>query len=190
MDQVPKESPLVVKKGQSLSDISKTKSPSLIASKKKNRKGGLSLFLSGALDDTPKKEAAPLPTTPKSEGPAWGGAKVPMGSTSLREILDRQGKTKGGINSSGNKDHQVEEVLVCDVNKSVGKVQLSSFLPSSPMPVDSARSSSQVGPDGEKSTPPWAASGTPPIVSRPSLKAIQLQQVSESTLSLSLYIYI
>ncbi|KAM7524345.1 hypothetical protein LguiA_014247 [Lonicera macranthoides] len=176
MEKVPKESPLVAKKGQSLSDISKTKNPSLIASKKKNRKGGLSLFLSGALDDTPKKEASPPPPTPKSEGPAWGGAKVPMGSTSLREILDQQGKTKGGINLSGNKDHQVEEVLVCDVNKSVGKVQLSSFLPSSPIPVVSARSSSQVGPDGEKSTPPWAASGTSPIVSRPSLKAIQLQQ--------------
>ncbi|KAI8030843.1 hypothetical protein LOK49_LG01G02474 [Camellia lanceoleosa] len=53
------------------------------------------MFLSGALDDNPKKDYAPPPPMPKSEGPAWGGAKIGKGSSSLREIQDEQSKTKG-----------------------------------------------------------------------------------------------
>lgn len=126
--------------------------------KKKNRKGGLSMFLSGALDNVPK-DAPPPPPTPKSDCPAWGGATISKGSASLREILlqDEQGKSKD----------------ISDV-KSSARFQLSSFLPSNPIPVVSAQTS-QV-PDGERGTPPWASSGTPPLVSCPSLRGIQLQQ--------------
>ena len=65
------------------------------SSKKKNRKGGLSLFLSGALDDTPKPRlpAPVVPVTPKHEGPAWGGAKITKGPASLRDIQSEQRKT-------------------------------------------------------------------------------------------------
>ncbi|XP_071734805.1 uncharacterized protein [Rutidosis leptorrhynchoides] len=154
----------------------RSKNPSTPASsnKKKNRKGGLSMFLSGALDDTPKKIIAPSPPlTPKSDGPAWGGAKISkgpvVGPTSLREILDEQGKTVETKHVARKKE-QLEGGLP-DV-KTGGKLLLSSFLPSNPIPMGPTLS-----PDAEKSTPPWVASGTPPCgSSRPSLKTIQLQQ--------------
>ncbi|KAL4576829.1 hypothetical protein LXL04_012929 [Taraxacum kok-saghyz] len=146
---------------------SKTKSTSSPASsKKKNRKGGLSMFLSGALDDTPKPVTPPPPTTPKSEGPAWGRtSSISKGPTSLREIQDEQEKTTGG-----SKPVVKKEVL--DV-KSSGKLSLSSFLPSNPIPMGMGPTTT---PDVEKSTPPWVSSGTPPLGSRPSLKCIQLQE--------------
>lgn len=136
------------------------------AAKKKNKKGGLSMFLSGALDDTPK-EVAPPPPTPKSEGPAWGGAKISKGSASLREIQDEQSKMQFNC-PVGNKN-RVKEL-------SKGKVLLSSLLPSKPIPVSTVQTSQTS--DGEKNTPPWA-SGTPPHLSRPSLRDIQMQQVCE-----------
>ncbi|KAJ8771751.1 hypothetical protein K2173_026928 [Erythroxylum novogranatense] len=149
------------------SELSKGKSASCAASKKKNRKGGLSMFLSGALDDTPK-EACPPPLTPKSEGPAWGGAKVSKGSTTLREIQDEQSKVKVS-QPRRNKDH-MEDHLNGRID---GKVLLSSFLPSKPIPVIGAHPSQDS--DVEKGTPTWA-SGTPPHISRPSLRDIQMQQ--------------
>ncbi|KAG8648033.1 hypothetical protein MANES_09G139100v8 [Manihot esculenta] len=149
------------------SDSPKSKSPSPSVSKKKNRKGGLSMFLSGALDDTPK-ETAPPPQTPRSEGPAWGGAKVSKGFASLREIQDEQSKTK--VNQSTKNIDQVEDH---SDGKSDGKVKLISFLPSKPIPVVSLHTSPVS--DAERSTPPWA-SGTPPFLSRPSLRDIQMQQ--------------
>ncbi|XP_057506678.1 LOW QUALITY PROTEIN: uncharacterized protein LOC130789911 [Actinidia eriantha] len=167
-NQVSKESPFCVKKGFDDTPMDKSSLPK--ASKKQNKKGGLSMFLSGALDEIPKKDSAPPPPpTPKSEGPAWGGAKIAKESTSLREIQDEQSKTKGS-RSTRSKD-QVEDVFD---SKSDGKIHLHSFLPSNPIPVVSARMS-QVS-DGERSTPPWAASGTPPSNSRPSLRDIQMQQ--------------
>ncbi|KAL3535977.1 hypothetical protein ACH5RR_004438 [Cinchona calisaya] len=138
-------------------------------SKKKNRKGGLSMFLSGGLDDVPKCTAPP-PSVLKSEGPAWGGAKISKGPSSLREIQDEQSKTKE-IKTKKSNDDLVEDF--CDGNTSM-KIQLSSFLPSSPIPVVPAQTT-QVS-DGERNTPPWASSGTPPSLSRPSLRDIQLQQ--------------
>ncbi|KAJ9179886.1 hypothetical protein P3X46_008200 [Hevea brasiliensis] len=162
--QSSKELPFFVQKKDS-SDSPKSKGSSPSISKKKNRKGGLSMFLSGALDDTPK-DVAPPPQTPRSEGPAWGGAKVSKGFASLREIQDEQSKTKGN-QSTKNKD-QVEDHS--DV-KSDGKILLSSFLPSKPIPVISSRTSQ--APDAERSTPPWA-SGTP-LLSRTSLRDIQMQ---------------
>lgn len=170
-DQVSKESSFCIKKG--VEDAPKNRSSLPKESKKKNKKGGLSMFLSGALDDIPKKDYAPPPSpVPKSEGPAWGGAKIAKGSTSLREIQDEQNKTKE-IRPTKSKD-QVEDV---SDRKSTGKIHLSSFLPSNPIPVVSAHTS-QLS-DGDRSTPPWAASGTPPLVSRPSLRDIQMQQVHE-----------
>ncbi|CAI9760915.1 unnamed protein product [Fraxinus pennsylvanica] len=151
-----------------IADISKSKTVSPSASKKKNKKGGLSMFLSGALDDVPKS-VAPPPVIPKIEGPAWGGAKISKGSTSLRDIQDEQSKTKA-INPTPIK-YQVEELADgCNV----GKLQLSSFLSSTPIPMVPGRTTPAS--EGERNTPPWAASGTPPSLSRPSLRDIQLQQ--------------
>lgn len=167
-DPTSKESSLVVQKID-ISVPAKDKSTSLpTGAKKKYRKGGLSMFLSGALDDTPKQPAPP-PPAPRREGPAWGGVKITKGSSSLREIQDEQIKTPTS-KPIGTKN------LVEDVTdgKIEGKVLLSSFLPSNPIPVVSSRCS-QVS-EGERSTPPWAASGTPPHPTRPSLKNIQMQQ--------------
>lgn len=166
-NQASKELAFFVVKKET-SDSPKSKSPSPSVSKKKNRKGGLSMFLSGALDDTPK-ETAPPPQTPRSEGPAWGGAKVSKGFASLREIQDEQSKTK--VNQSTKNIDQVEDH---SDGKSDGKVKLISFLPSKPIPVVSLHTSPVS--DAERSTPPWA-SGTPPFLSRPSLRDIQMQQV-------------
>ncbi|KAA8516877.1 hypothetical protein F0562_017305 [Nyssa sinensis] len=158
-----KESLFCIKK-----DLADTpRSPVPAASKKKNKKGGLSMFLSGALDDIPK-DVAP-PPTPKIEGPAWGGARISKGSTSLRDIQDEQSKIKENQHSRC-KD-QVEDLTE---GRSGAKIQLSSFLPSSPIPVASARTSQ--APDGERNTTLWASSGTPPCLSCPSLRDIQMQQ--------------
>lgn len=137
-------------------------------SKKKNRKGRLSMFLSGGLDDVPKFTAPP-PSVLKCEGPAWGGAKISKGSSSLREIQDEQSKITATkpTKSSG---------LVEDITggSSGTKIRLSSFLPSNPIPVATTRTTQAS--DGDRNTPPWAASGTPTSLSRPSLRDIQLQQ--------------
>ncbi|KAF3441247.1 hypothetical protein FNV43_RR15160 [Rhamnella rubrinervis] len=150
-------------------NLPKNKNPSPTASKKKNRKGGLSMFLSGALDDAPKEIAPPPPPTPKSEGPAWGGAKFSKGSASLREIQDEQKKNTVG-QPSRSRD-QVEDVAD---GRNDGKIPLSSFLTSKPIPMVSPHTSQAS--DGERCTPPWTASGTPPLLSRPSLRDIQMQQ--------------
>ncbi|KAK9290069.1 hypothetical protein L1049_008233 [Liquidambar formosana] len=168
-NQVTKESAFCVQKKE-ISDFPKPTSSLPTTSKKKNKKGGLSMFLSGALDDVPKAAPPPPPPTPKSEGPAWGGAKISKGSSSLREIQDEQSKTKKN-QPIRYKDH-VEDLLD---DRGGGKTPLSSFLPSNPIPVVSA-CTSQVY-EGERNTPPWAASsGTPPLLSRPSLRDIQMQQ--------------
>lgn len=153
---------------QESSNLPKNKSLSPTVSKKKNRKGGLSMFLSGALDEMPK-HVAPPPPTPKSEGPAWGGARISKGPASLREIQNEQSKTRQRQpTSSGDKEEDLGD------GKSDGKIQLSSFLPSKPIPMVSTRTSQTH--DGERSTPPWQSSGTPPLLSRPSLRDIQMQQ--------------
>ncbi|KAL3825650.1 hypothetical protein ACJIZ3_021679 [Penstemon smallii] len=165
--QETKDSPFFAQKA--IGDIPQNKIASPAASKKKNRKGGLSLFLSGALDDIPKN-VAPPPVVAKIEGPAWGGAKIPHGSTSLRLIQDEQSKT---IQAKPAKIKPQTGDL-CDGTIG-GKLPLSSFLPSSPIPMVPAFKG-QVS-DGDRNTPPWAAaSSTPPSVSRPSLRDIQLRQ--------------
>lgn len=148
-------------------ELSKERNPYPTATrKKKNRKGGLSMFLSGALDDTPKEVAAP-PPTPKIEGPAWGGVKVAKGSTTLREIQDEQRKILG---KQPNECKDQADLLDC---KSEGKIPLASFLSSKPIPVVPTQAFQVT--DGDRNTPPWCASGTPPP-SRPSLRDIQMQQ--------------
>lgn len=169
-DKGTKDSVVIVQKKDNL-NLLKDKVQSSKVSKKKSKKGGLSMFLSGALDDAPK-EVAPHPTPPKNEGPAWGGAKFSKGSASLREIQVEQSKTKE-IQPTRNRD-QGEDL--CD-SGSWRKVRLSSLVPSSPIPIASARGSPTS--DGERNTPPWAASGTPPQLSRPSFRHIQMQQVCE-----------
>ncbi|KAK7315561.1 hypothetical protein VNO77_34114 [Canavalia gladiata] len=166
-DQGAKDSACGVQKKDSLK-ILKNKSQSPKVSKKKSKKGGLSMFLSGALDDVPK-EVIPSPSTPKNDSPAWGGAKFIKTSASIREIQNEQSKTMA--NQPARSKEQVEDH---SDSGSVGKVKLSSFLPSSPIPVSSTRSSQAS--DGERSTPPWAASGTPPHLSQLSFRDIQMQQ--------------
>ncbi|XVE62554.1 hypothetical protein DITRI_Ditri06bG0127100 [Diplodiscus trichospermus] len=165
-DQASKESIFFVQKKDS-SVLEKDKITSQITTKKKNRKGGLSMFLSGALDDTPKR-VTPLPPTPRSEGPAWGGVKVSKGSTSLREIQDEQSKIQ--VKQLPGSKNQVEHLID---GRNEGKIPLSSFLQSKPIPVVSGHASQAS--DIERSTPPWVSSGTPHL-SRPSLRDIQLQQ--------------
>lgn len=171
-DQGVKDSAFVPQKKDSF-ELLKSKGPSPKASKKKSKKGGLSMFLSGALDDVPKEVVVvPPPPTPKNESPAWGGAKFIKGSTSIREIQGEQSQIKE--NQPPRSKDQVEDL---SDSGSAGKIKLSSFLPSSPIPVSATRSSQAS--DGERSTPPWAASGTPPHLSQPSFRDIQMQQVCE-----------
>lgn len=165
----------------------KDNSSSATVSKKKNKKGGLSMFLSGALDDFPKY-IAPPPQTPKSEGPAWGGAKISMGFASLRDIQDEQIKIKER-QPTRNKDHSEDPVI----SKSDGKILLSSFLPSKPIPVGSVPvvpAPASLVSEGERSTPPWTASGTPPLLSRPSLRDIQMQQVLNRSLFVIIFFFV
>lgn len=60
------------------------------STKKKSKRGGLSMFLSGALEAPPKPAAVSPPPPPKVEGPAWGGAHMPKGPATLREIQTQQ----------------------------------------------------------------------------------------------------
>lgn len=101
------------------------------------------------------------------------------GPSSLREIQDQQSKIV-----KGNKLAEVK-VKVEDLSDfgSGGKIKLSSFLLSSPIPVTPTRSSQAS--DGDKNTPPWAASVTPPQSSKLSLRDIQMQQVKKQGLSSS-----
>lgn len=175
-NQGAKDSALFVQK-KDAPKLLKDKVQSPKVCKKKSKKGGLSMFLSGALDDTPK-EATPPPPAPRNEGPAWGGAKLLKGSSSLREIQVEQSRTKEN-HAARNKDQQGQGEDISDgISSNSGrKIQLSSLFPSSPISVVSTHSPHAS--DGERSTPPWAASGTPPHPSRPSLRDIQVQQVCE-----------
>lgn len=166
-DSVTEESPIFSEKTDT-PDLVKSKTSLPVATKKKSRKGGLSMFLSGGLDK-PAKEVITPPPPPKVEGPAWGGAKVSKASSSLRAIQDEQSKWKGGLPAKGkDKPEQLSE------DKGSRKLSLTSLMPSKPIPVVAA-CSLQLS-DGDKSTPPWASSGTPPHLSRPSLRDIQMQQ--------------
>ncbi|KAL8483855.1 hypothetical protein ACS0TY_026516 [Phlomoides rotata] len=147
-------------------DIPLGRITSATSSKKKKRKGGLSMFLSGALDDIPKVTPPP-PVVVKSEGPAWGGAKASRGSTSLRVIQDEQSKIETKPTIKKEADDYSEGAIA-------GKLPLSSFICSSPIAVCPTRKGQT--PDGDINTPPWAASGTPPSLSCPSLRDIQFQQ--------------
>lgn len=163
--QETRVSPFYSKKG--FGDTAQNKSASPTASKKKNRKGGLSMFLSGALDDTPKPVAPPV-VIAKSDGPAWGGPKVSQGLRTLRDIQDEQSK----IESKPTRKEEVEDFSEGSIG---GKLPLASFLHSAPIAVVPSRKGQMS--DGDKNTPPWVASSTPPSLSRPSLRDIQLQQV-------------
>ncbi|KAK8957310.1 Ultraviolet-B receptor UVR8 [Platanthera zijinensis] len=137
------------------------------SSKRKSKKGGLSLFLSGALDDTPKDIPPP---TPKYEGPAWGGAKSAKGPTSLRDIQNEQSKTKDVYMRPKEILDDSDEVL------SFRQVRLGSFMTGSPStPVAVKPTPPEPALEGEKSAPPWSSSGTSPIYP-PSLRNIQMQQ--------------
>ena len=143
------------------------------SSKKKNKKGGLSLFLSGALDDTSKLSlpTPAVPVTPKQEGPAWGGAKITKGPASLRDIQSEQRSKTNELMTTKAKDRHE------DSPDSAGLLRLSSFMPdacSSPISVTPARA--VPAHEGDKSTPPWSSSATSPNLSRPSLRDIQMQQ--------------
>ncbi|MBA0874435.1 hypothetical protein Goshw_016730, partial [Gossypium schwendimanii] len=167
-DQASEKSTFFVQRKDS-SVHAEDKSTSQTTTKKKTRKGGLSMFLSGALDDASKHILLP-PPTPRSEGPAWGSAKVLKGKASLREIQDEQSKLR--VNWLTGSKNQVEDLP--EVRNGEGKILLSSFLPSKPIFVGPVQAS-QVS-DVERTTPPWAASGGTHLL-RPSLRDIQMQQL-------------
>ncbi|ONK74270.1 uncharacterized protein A4U43_C03F4530 [Asparagus officinalis] len=154
------------------SNSKKNKASHLFPTKKKNnKKGGLSLFLSGALDDTPTPKPAP-PPTPKNEGPAWHGAKITKGPVSLREIQNEQSKINdmSGSRTKERLEDQVELV-------GAGHVKLSSFMPGPPSsPIAVVPPRAMPSSEGEKSTPPWSSAGSSPVQHRPSLRDIQIQQ--------------
>ncbi|WOL15295.1 inhibitor of Bruton tyrosine kinase [Canna indica] len=135
--------------------------------KKKNKKGGLSMFLSGALDDTLKHAPPPVP---KNDGPAWGGAKLTQGCTSLRDIQNEQNKTRDVIPLRS-------KVMYEDPTGPANsrKVQLNSFLPHVSSPVATVPARVPI-PEGETNNPPWSSPGTSPGLNRPSLRDIQMQQ--------------
>ncbi|CAN6465033.1 unnamed protein product [Victoria cruziana] len=157
-------------------NLDKQPSPPKASSARKTRKkGGLSMFLSGALDDRPQEVVAPQ--TPKTEGPAWGGIKFCKGLASLRDIQEEQKASPG---PPGIKVRDVGDGSSAERGGGSGgggSIKLSSFFPgsaSSPIAVASARSPASL--ECDKSTPPWAAAGTSPVLCRPSLRDIQLQQ--------------
>ncbi|KAH7845983.1 hypothetical protein Vadar_008308 [Vaccinium darrowii] len=109
------------------------------------------MFLSGALDDVPKKDYAPPPSPmPKSEG-----------------LL--------GVVPELHKDPPLS------VRSKMSRTKPRRFSPQGAK----TRRKFLIVSKGERSTPPWAASGTPPLVSRPSLRDIQMQQHGKQLQSLS-----
>jgi hypothetical protein len=76
--------------------------------KKSAKRGGLSMFLSGALEAVAAAPNPPplAPTPPKPEGPAWGGVTAspgPAKAASLRDIQSQQGFTPTAIPWAGAK---------------------------------------------------------------------------------------
>ena len=130
------------------------------------------MFLSGGLDKPSKESITPPPPPPhpKNEVPAWGGVKASKVSASLRAIQDEQSKSQQSLPAK-----IIDKAEQFCEDRSGKKYSLSSLMPSKPIPVAPA-CSLQLS-DGDKNTPPWASSGTPPHLSRPSLRDIQLQQV-------------
>lgn len=170
--------------------------------KKKSKKGGLSVFLSGALDDAPKV-AVQAPSPPKVEGPAWGGARISKDSTSLLEIQGEQilesnipltpessrgplkcvGKGKSSECELIKKSKGLADVYEMGINEPETdhiRIPLNQLVRAS-APIAVIPSKVTSGSDAEKSTPPWA--GTSPLMSRSSLREIQMQQVKQKTKS-------
>ncbi|KAG7580583.1 Regulator of chromosome condensation 1/beta-lactamase-inhibitor protein II [Arabidopsis suecica] len=170
----PKESDFVLlsQKKDNPPDSPRSKKIATAANKKKNRKGGLSMFLAGALDDIPMHVVAP-PLKPKIEGPVWGGAEISKGLSSLRDIHDEQSKGRSHEPVRTTKNQSGDD----SSGKTEGKILLSSFLTSKPIPIEPAKS--LLKSDVEKGTPPWASSETPRNLSRPSLRDIQMQEVKK-----------
>ncbi|EOA29778.1 hypothetical protein CARUB_v10012869mg [Capsella rubella] len=168
----PKESDFVSlsEKKDNLPNSPRSKKLGTAANKKKNRKGGLSMFLTGALDDQIPKPVVTPPTKPKFEGPVWGGAKISKGLSTLRDIQDEQSKTRLQEPVRTTKNQSGDD----SSGKTEGKILLSSFLTTKPIPVESAKSLQQS--DMERGTPPWVSSETPRNLSRPSLRDIQMQE--------------
>ncbi|KAL2643085.1 hypothetical protein R1flu_010672 [Riccia fluitans] len=154
---------------------------------KKVVKGGLSVFLSGALE-APKVLPPSPPIMPKVEAPAWGGANIPKGSASLVAIQRQQksepkidfgqavkigsGKSSfGDRGSSFSNPANSTPAVVDEADINSARIPLSQFVRTSPIAVNS-RGSAPSQPDN--SPPPWAAAtfGT----TAPSIRDIQMQQ--------------
>eukprot|EP00250_Pteridium_aquilinum_P020342 c24788_g3_i2 orf=632-4153(+) len=173
---------------------------SLPSHKKKHKKGGLSMFLSGALDSAVEVPApVPAPSVPKPDGPAWGGAKRDSRLSSLREIqsqqtaeassvpvedstgLSRSVKTKqiaGDISVKGSKSHgEPGEPGLDSLDTGTTRISLGQFIrastPIAVTPVKATKVALSVNSDS--SPTPWA--GTSPLTSASSFKDIQMEQV-------------
>ncbi|MCO5587301.1 hypothetical protein L7F22_041248 [Adiantum nelumboides] len=167
--------------------------------KKKDKKGGLSMFLSGALDGVTE---VPVPVqaspVPKSEGPAWGGAKWSSGLSSLRDIQSQQTaegsivsvddslgmhfdsksvRTKQTARDSSKVLGELGELSSTSLDPGASRYSLNQFIrtsaPIAVTPVQSATVCVSVNPDS--SPTPWA--GTSPLTATSSFKEIQMEQV-------------
>lgn len=190
-------------------DNSLQSSPSLTmehSHKKKQKKGGLSMFLSGALDSVPKVPVPiQAPAVPKVDGPAWGGFQRNRGLSSLREIQSQQtaeasnapvedslhtqfssksvkAKQVAGDVIKGSRSHgDPPEMGLDNLDAGTSRLSLSQFIrtsaPIAVTPVKATKAASSMNPDS--SPTPWA--GTSPLTSASSFKDIQMEQVKYKT---------
>lgn len=169
--------------------------------KKHSKKGGLSMFLSGALDEAPKLPS-PGPVAPKVNGPAWGGVQRNVGLASLREIQSQQtaeadsasaeessactqfsskffkAKNLDGDGTKGVRiQAEIPEAVFYDSDTGGCRVSLSQFMRSStPIAVKPLKAAKLAcGENSDSNLTPWA--GTSPVTSASSFKEIQMEQV-------------
>eukprot|EP00252_Welwitschia_mirabilis_P019140 TRINITY_DN4353_c0_g1_i1.p1 TRINITY_DN4353_c0_g1~~TRINITY_DN4353_c0_g1_i1.p1 ORF type:complete len:1124 (+),score=296.88 TRINITY_DN4353_c0_g1_i1:577-3948(+) len=158
--------------------------------KKKSKKGGLSVFLSGALDEVPKV-VDPSPPPVKAEGPAWGGVKIMRESLSLLEIQSEQiGQSNALSLSQANKESSACMSKLKSQNSKSARKQKNMADPRetkfnehetehrcvhASAPIMIAPKKDVTSSDVERNTPPWA--GSLSTASKSSLRDIQMQQV-------------
>lgn len=178
-----------------VADASRSPAQSIPSNKKKHKKGGLSMFLSGALERVTEVPAPQPPPLPKLEGPAWGGAKRSSGLSSLREIQSQQiaetsnvcvedsvgmhlgSRTKQVAGERSKGSGELGELSSMSPDSGVGRCSLGQFIrtstPIAVTPVKPVKVSLSVNPDS--SPTPWA--GTSPLTAASSFKDIQMEQV-------------
>ncbi|XP_024524554.1 uncharacterized protein LOC9633257 [Selaginella moellendorffii] len=142
--------------------------------KTKCKKGGLSLFLTGALDKAPETIPPPPPPVPlvaKTDGPAWGGGALMRGkgAASLSEIQTEQ-KAESSNTSANNKPVTMQRKPPESSPREAAapghqRIPLQQFVRSPPAPAMSFT---------PPKAAPWTGSSSPGAF--PSLRDIQKQE--------------